>query len=245
MLDQALEALKTYDWGTDTSVLTPIDDAIAASQGDPAVRADLERQLAGVLKTELTIDAVDYVCRKLMVIGSSASLPVLAELLLKPAHSHMARYALERISSPEAGQTLHEALEKMNAASFRTDVADASTMLIGVMGSLGVRRHPASVPALTALLAHEDAAVARAAACALGAIQTPEAAQALVAAKTNGPEAAAAVIDASLACAERLLSDGKKVEALAIYKRFGSDGQAKHVRLAATRGVLACAGKKE
>ena len=46
--------------------------------------------------------------------------------------------------------------------------------------------------------------------------------------------------DASLACAEALLADGKKAEALAIYKGFASDDQPKHVRLAATRGMLAC-----
>ena len=48
--------------------------------------------------------------------------------------------------------------------------------------------------------------------------------------------------DAYLACAERLLADGKKLEALAIYKAL-SKSQIKHVQLAAMRGLLAVAGK--
>jgi hypothetical protein len=47
-----------------------------------------------------------------------------------------------------------------------------------------------------------------------------------------------------LACAEGLLGDGKTVEALVIYKGLANENQPKHVRLAATRGMLACAGKK-
>ena len=30
MLDQAFEALKTYDWGTDPNALKPIDEAVIA-----------------------------------------------------------------------------------------------------------------------------------------------------------------------------------------------------------------------
>ena len=114
---------------------------------------------------------------------------------------------------------------------------------MGVIGSLGVRRDAASVPLLAALLGDADLAVARAAAFALGDIRTPEAAQALAKGKSTRAEANLAATDASLACAEQLLADGKRAEALAVYKRFVGDDQPKHVRLAATRGMLACAGK--
>ena len=99
------------------------------------------------------------------------------------------------------------------------------------------------MPQLASLLTSDNAAVARAAAFALGAIQTPEAATALGKAKP-ATEVKSAVTDASLTCAEALLQDDKKTEALAIYKRFAGEDQPKHVRLAATRGMLACAGKK-
>ena len=114
---------------------------------------------------------------------------------------------------------------------------------MGVIASLGVRQDAASVKPLTTLLSDNDASVARAAAGALGAIRSSEAAQALAKGQPNA-EAKASVTDASLACAESLLADGKKTDALVIYKRFVGGDQPKHVRLAATRGMLACAGKK-
>ncbi len=57
-----------------------------------------------------------------------------------------------------------------------------------MIGSLGVRRDAASVPALAALLGDADKAVACAAACALGDIGTPEAAKALGESAKNAPE---------------------------------------------------------
>ena len=233
-LDQAFEALKTYDWGADPKVLAPLDEAVVATHGNADARKELETRLAAVLKTGVPRDAKDVVCRKLMIVGTAAAVPTLAELLVDKDLSHMARYALERISAPEAAQALRDALPKVNGA-----------LKVGVIGSLGVRRDAASVPALAALLGDGDVAVARAAALALGAIRTPAAAQALAGAKTGNAEAKPAVTDACLACAEGLLADGKKAEALAMYKKFVGEDQPKHVRLAATRGMLACAGKKE
>ncbi|MBN1852045.1 MAG: HEAT repeat domain-containing protein [Pirellulales bacterium] len=232
MLDQAFETLKTYDWGTDRNLLNPIDEAIVASQADPAARRGLEGRLVAVLKTDVTRAAKDFVCRALMILGTADSVPALAALLAEPEQSHMARYALERITAPEAAQAMRDALPKLDGQ-----------MKIGVIGSLGARRDVASVPALAALLGDTDTAIARSAALALGAIGTPAAAKALMRTKPTSAEAASAVTDAALDCAEGLLAAGKSVEALAVYKRFAGEDQPKHVRLAATRGMLACAGK--
>jgi hypothetical protein len=98
---------------------------------------------------------------------------------------------------------------------------------------------------LTALLSDADAAVARSAALALGAIRLPTAARALADAKPESDEVKTAVIDASLACAEGLLAAGKKMEAMSLYNTLTGEDQPKHVRLAATRGMLACAAQSE
>jgi HEAT repeat protein len=233
-LDQAFEALKTYDWGADPKILNPIDEAVVATRGDNAARQELEARLLAVLKTDVSRDAKDVVCRKLRVIGTAASVPALAELLPHQDLSHMARYALERIPAAEAAQALRDALPKID-----------NVLKIGVLGSLGARQDVASVPALVALLGDADAAVARSAALALGAIRAPEAASALREAKPESDELKTAVTDACLACAEGLLAAGKKGEAMAVYKGFIGEDQPKHVRLAATRGMLACAGKSE
>lgn len=231
MLDSAFEALKTYEDGTDPNVLQPIDEAIVASHGDAAARGTLEKRLAELLPADVPRSAKDYVCRQLMVIGTASSVPTLAALLADPQHSHMARYALERIPADEAAAALRSSLSKVDAPQ-----------KIGIISSLGVRQDEASIPTLAELLTDADSSVARAAAYALGAIRSAKAAATLAAAKT-AHDVQGAVTDACLACAEGLLSDGKKIEALALYRKFAGGTQPKHVRLAAARGMLACTGR--
>ncbi|MEK6236509.1 MAG: HEAT repeat domain-containing protein [Planctomycetales bacterium] len=232
MSDQAFEALAKYDWGKDRNALKPIDQAVIDTHGDAAARKQLETRLAALLETDASRAAKDYVCRALRVVGTAVSVPLLAKLLPLADHSHMARYALERIPAPQAGQAMREALPKLS-----------NELKVGVISSLGARQDDASSATLGKLVGDADAAVGRSAAFALGAIRSPEAAKALSGAKAKQPQVKAAIADASLSCAESLLAGGKKSEALKLYKGLSGKEQPKHVRLAATRGVLACAGK--
>ncbi len=233
MIDQAFEALKTFDWGADRAVLNPIDEAVVSTHNDAAARAVLEKKLIAALDGSLTRAGKDFVCRILMAIGTAASVPVLSKLLAQPDDAHLARFALERIPGTEARQALLESLSKSKGAQ-----------LLGVIGSLGSRLEPESIAALAGLLGNADENVSVAAACALGAIRNSEAAKALGSAKPASDLAKMAVIDARLACAEGLLANGKAAEALPIYKSLVGDDVPKHVKLGATRGILACAGKK-
>jgi HEAT repeat protein len=233
MLDQAFDALKKFDWGGDVNALNPIAQAVVDAQQDEAARKAVEVRLIEVLKSDAPRGGKDYVFRKLLLVGSPASVPALAELLPNQELSHMARYVLERMGSPEAGTALRDALPKVSGP-----------LKVGVISSLGARHDAESIPALAALLSDGDAQVARAAALALGSIRSAEAAKALADAKP-ADSAKAAAVDARLACAEALLADGKNADALAIYKSFVGADQPKQIRLAATRGMLACAGKKE
>lgn len=230
-LDKAIDALKTYDWGVDPNVIQPIDAAIITSHGDAAARKDLETRLIAVLKSEVPQAAKDAVCRALKTIGTSASVPALAALLADEKLSHMARYALERISAPEAGQALLAALPKVQGK-----------LKIGVLSSLGVRGEATSVAPLQALLADSDPAVARAAAYALGANGSLDAAKALVADKPSSATKAA-IADASMACAENLLAAGNKAAAKVTYDKLLAGSPSKLVEAAATSGAKACAGK--
>jgi hypothetical protein len=230
MLDQAFEALKTYTWGQDRKLVKPIDDAAIATRGDAAARKELEARLAAVLTTGAPYDAKQYVCRVLMLVGTAASVPTLAGLLADKKLSHMARFALERIAAPEAGQALRDAIPKVDGE-----------LEIGMISSLGVRGEGASVAALEPLLRDKDVAVATAAAHALGAMGSPEASAALAAAKP--PDAMKATIaDASLACAEKLVAAGNKAAALRAYESLLTASPSEPVRKAAERGKLACGG---
>ena len=231
MLDKAFDDLKKLDWGSDPKVLVPIDEAIVATHGDANGRKELEQRLLAVLTSDVRRAAKDFVFRKLKVIGTAASVPTLAALLPDADYSHMARYALESMPAPEAGKALLAAVSSVNGK-----------LKAGVISSLGDRQDDDSVPALTALVSDADPVVARAAALALGDIRSPAAAKALNSAKPS-EAAVEAAVDSSLACAESLLADGNKVGALAIYRRLAKGGPPKHVKLAATRGILACAGK--
>jgi hypothetical protein len=113
MLDQALEALKTLDWGQDLKPLAPIEKEIIETHGNAAKRKELEEKLVGLLKTELPLDAKQYICRKLMVIGTAAAVPTLAAMLTDKPLAHMSRFALERITAPEAAAALRESLPKL------------------------------------------------------------------------------------------------------------------------------------
>ena len=52
------------------------------------------------------------------------------------------------------------------------------------------------------------------------------------------------VADACLICAEQLLADGKKSEAVALYQDLKGDDQPKQVKVAAMKGLLIAATKK-
>jgi HEAT repeat protein len=213
--------------------LAPIEEAVVASHNQADVRQDLESRLIAIVQGDVSRDAKEYACRKLAIVGSADAVPALTSLLGHKEYSHMARMALERIPLPEAGQALRGAVAGVS-----------SELKVGVIGSLGSRRDTAAVAILKGLLNDGDPAVARAAAGALGSIGSVEAASALKAAISSAGANPAAVIDALLACAEALLASENRTDALAIYRSLAADNESRLVRLAATRGILACTRKQ-
>ena len=234
MLDTAFEALKTFDWGSDLAALAPIEDAATASHGKPEARQDLENRLITALKGTLTRDAQDYICRKLANVGTAAAVPVLAALRVNKGNSHMSRIALEQIPAPEAAVALRDALPKVSG-----------DLKVGVISSIGARRDTDAVAALSGLLADSDASVARAATLALGAIGSVESVAALQSGIRAAGDLRLTIIDAVLKCAESLLASNQIAQASTIYKAFTDEGQPRLVRLAATRGLLACASQPD
>lgn len=228
---EAFKTLKKLEYGDDLAPLSAIDAEIAKSKENPAVGKALEKALLDVLTGDGTQNGKDYACRKLKVVGGEASVSILGKLLHDKKLSHMARYALESMPVAAAGKALLDALPQLSGV-----------LKAGVIGSLGVRQENGAVSALAALMNDSDATIARAAAGALGAIRSKDAAKALRNAKPN-PEAISVAIDSALACAENLLADGDKKTALLIYRELSKGGQPKHVALAAKRGTLACLGK--
>lgn len=234
MLDQAFEALNKFDYGTPLSEVQAIEDAIVASHsnnGQPTeARKDLEQRLIEALGKNISSSAKNFVCRKLALIGSAASVPALTNLLSVEGNSHMARHALERILGPEATNALVTAATKLSGKA-----------RLGAIGSLGARRDEQAINVLSNLLKDADPTVVRAAALSLGAIGGSRAAEVLQSSLKNTKGDQSSLIDGLLSCAESLLAKKKAAEATAIYQSLSSDDQPRLVRLAATRGLLACA----
>ena len=229
-----METLKTYDWGADRNALNPIDRAIVAAQGNPAALKPLEKKLADTLAGGISRSAQDYVCRKLRVVGTVQSVKALAALIADEKTSHIARYALERIPDEEALEAMRDALPKVSRK-----------LKPGMIGSLGKRRDDKSIESISKLLGDSDIQVAKAAACALGLIGTSAAAKELSKfAKKASANMKVAVSDACLACAEQLLGDGAKSEALALYRELRGDDQPTRVRVAAMRGMVTAASDR-
>jgi hypothetical protein len=229
-LEQSFEALKGYKPGDDPAVLIPIDQAVMGFHGNAAERAALEQRLAGHLGAAYSSVARSFVCRELAIIGSAASVPALAPLLLDDELSVFARQALERIPGPEADKALRDAIAKSRGRT-----------RIGIINSVAVRRDPRSVSSLVKAASEEPEATA-AAAKALGEIGTTESAKALETFRGKGtPAQRLAVADAFLICAERLVASGERAQAVKMIEPLTDTSQPAHVRLAANRALSAAA----
>jgi hypothetical protein len=139
-------------------------------------------------------------CKRLAVIGTKEAVPPLAALLSDDRVSDYARDALESIPDPAAGDALRAALPKLKGMT-----------LIGTINSIRRRRDPKAVEALSKLVHGPDAAVAGAAALALGDISGPVAAKTLQRALgTTKGTVHANVAAGALLCADGMMAEDRK-----------------------------------
>ena len=227
-VQELLTKVKAYDWGQSREALTELSGIINKAHGDKAELAKLEKALLGVLESNAKRAGKQYACRELSIIGTEQSVPVLAGMLANQKNSDMARYALERIPGTAVDDALRGSLRKAQGNA-----------KVGVINSLGQRRYKKAVRPLTRFIGAKNEAVATAAAAAMGRIASPQAAKALAKAKdeTTG-KVQLVVLDSYLKCADQMVADGKKIEALAIYKALGTAGMPKPIRTAAVTGMI-------
>lgn len=228
-LDGLAKQLAAYQMGQGDAALNALAGLVRASLRDPALRKELAAKLASLLATAATADCKREVCRQLRTIATEAEVPAIAALLTDKDLSHMARYALERMECPAAGDAIREALGKVEGR-----------MLVGMVNSAGQRRDPKATDAMVKLLGGADADAAEGAAAALGRIGTDEALAALAGAKSGASaRLRSAIVYAELDGAGRLLAAGKKARAAALYRQIQETEKAQHMRIAALRGLAA------
>jgi HEAT repeat protein len=223
-----LEKVKTYDWGQSRAALTQVTDTIRKDCDNKDQTAENEKALLSILESDAGRAGKQFVCRQLSIIGTGQSVPALAKMLTDETYSDMARYALERIPDSSVDAALRNALPNAEGKP-----------RIGIINSLGQRRDKQSVGALGELVSDSDEVVATAAVAALGNIADDEAMKVLAEARNKAQgKLQARVLDAYLLCADRLVADGKKAQALLIYKELQQEGMPKPIRTAALTGML-------
>lgn len=206
----------------------------AASATDPTpLLTQSPDKLIDVLKSGGSRKEKADACRELAVVGTSKAVPVLVGLLADEELTHMARYALETIPGPSVDQALRSELPRLKGRP-----------LIGVVGSLGVRKDAKAVKPLSSLLGDPDPQVAQAAARALGQIGTAAAAKAIeksLPATANANRLA--FCEGLFRCAENFAAKRKTKDAIALYDRLRKLNEVPHqVRAGALRGAIVTRG---
>jgi hypothetical protein len=167
-------------------------------------------------------------CQRIGELGAKEAVPALAALLSDEHLNVYARYGLEPIADPSADEALRASMAKLKGK-----------LLIGVINSISKRRDAKAGPVLAKMMYGPDPDVARAAAAAIGSIGSSASAKELQAAlaKTSGMTRNT-VADATLICAERMLADGQRDQAMTLYASLSGPGVPKPVRLAAMQGII-------
>jgi HEAT repeat protein len=196
----------------------------ANSQSNPPPQA----ALIATLQSDATQKEKADACRELARVGGREAVAPLAALLPDERLGHMARYALERIPDPAVDNAFRSALDRLTGKA-----------LVGVIGSVGVRRDAKAVKPLARLLSNPDPETAQAAARALGSIGTPEAGRVLLAAwPPASPANRASFAEGLFRCAETLLAQGRRKDAIRLYDLLRKETESAAVRAAAWRGAM-------
>ena len=228
-LDSILKDLQTYDFASGVGALTRLRAYVFIHKDNPQARKETEAALLKFVQGSPAPGGLMAACRALRLIGGPDSVPVLAALVVRPEATDPARYALERIPGPEADQALLAALDKTQGDIRR-----------GIVFSLGERRSPAAVPALTRLVAGKDPVLAADAIKALGKTGGPDSIRGL--GEALGKAAVplkSEIASALLLAAEGAVAAGDKTAAAAVYDRVFAANVSPTSRQAAFKGKIA------
>jgi HEAT repeat protein len=226
-IEGLLAKIATYQYGGDPAPAVQLDEIVGKISGSAQMRQRVEALLLKFLQSGATPAGKEAAFRQLSLIGSNASIPVLAPLLTQVDTAEIARYALAAIP----GAAVDEALRKALGA------ASSDRIRIGIINSLGRRRDAKSVPALAALVSPSKPEVTAAALAALASIADRPALDALAAArkKMSSP----VVSEAYVVCADHFAARGEKATAAGIYKQVIAPEEPAPVRARALRGLTA------
>ncbi len=204
---------------------------LVVARADDAVQ-ERERAQIAVLQSDAPPANRAMACKRLALVASGEAVPVLVPLLSSHELATWARIALEVIPDPAADEGLREATGKLQGR-----------LLVGAINSIGFRGDSGAVELLVGRLKDADAEVASAAAAALGRIGGPRATAALDSYLAAAPAGVRpAVAEGCILCAEQLLDEGKRDEAVRLYDKVRQADLPRAWKLTATRGAILARG---
>jgi len=228
-LAQLIADAARYQSGESAAPLHKLEDLVRESVGKPALRAELEAELAKLLVSGASFEARRFACQWLTVVGTDASLPALAELLKSDQTAGIACLALGGRRSPKTAEILRNALPSAQGAA-----------RLAILGALANQQDAESVAALVPCTRDADAAVADAAILALAKIGGSAARETIASLRKEArPEHAGAVSEATLLVAERLAAAGDGTAAAAIYQDLLRPETPANIRRGALAALLA------
>jgi len=210
-----------------TAAMAMLANPVRAAEATKAAKVS-EAQLIGVLQSDAPAQDKAITCKRLAIDGSGKAVPALGSLLPDQELASWARIALEAIPDPAADAALRDAMGKLNGR-----------LLIGVINSIGVRRDVHAVDGLADRLKDTDAAVASAAAVALGHIGNAPAVEHLERLLTGPrPTVRSAAAEGCVLCAEKLLAQGNATEAVRLYDKVRTADLPEQRIIEAIRGAI-------
>lgn len=224
---ETIAQIRDYDYERPTTALLAVEKLINDTQGNQPSREQMEKELTRMLQSDVSFACKQFVCQKLWMMGTIASVPVLEGMLASddPHFAEAACYALSQHPAPAVAQALRNGLRKANGRG-----------LITVINLVGERRDPESVARLTELAHSGDDQAADAAIAALGKIASPSATKELTKLHSEGARNTAAA-HALLQCGQELAARGKAAEAKSVYQRLTTSSEAPHIRRGALLGL--------
>jgi len=211
-----------------------LSGAVRLSAQTVPPKADEGKLIAVLKSSDATHKEKVDACRGLALIATEKAIAPLAALLSDEKLSHMARYALETIKDPAVDEVFRDALGKLKG-----------NPLVGVIGSVGVRRDAKAVDMLAKMLRDSDAVVVRAAARALGNIGNSVAVKALQLELGNASaQKKLHVCEGLFRCAETAVAEGRKQQAIEIYDQLRKLDDPHQVRGGAVRGAILARGSE-
>lgn len=225
-LDAAVARTRDYDYGSRRTALIALEAMINATHGNREARLRLETSMTGLLNSNATVAAKQFICKKLWIMGTEVSVPTLEKLLEGSdlVLSEAACYALRSQQSAAAGRALRTGLSKARGKA-----------LVAIINVVGDRRDVLSSAKLAELTNDTDVMVVDAAIAALGKIASPESISVL--SKLH----AGAGGERRLAAAHALLQGGQELDkrghiqaAQSVYRKLIGASEAAHIRRGAS-----------